>query len=116
MIYPIIIYNLFEYFLNLLALGQQGSTPLSLQNIKEVQGNVLFWLGILQLVFLFMTFLLSIFISHRIAGPLFKLKKAMEEAKGGNFDQRITFRKNDHFTELQDTFNEMVQNLSIRRR
>jgi nitrogen fixation/metabolism regulation signal transduction histidine kinase len=116
MIYPIIIYNLFEYFLAQFSQVQQPGQPLSLESVRNVQANVLFWLGVLQLVVLAITFMLSIFISHRIAGPLFKLRRAIDDVKGGNFDQRISFRKNDHFPELQDSFNEMVQYLSIRRR
>ena len=59
--------------------------------------------------------MISIFLSHRIAGPLFKIRRAMDDVTRGNFDQRITFRKNDHFMELQDTFNEMVQHLAVRK-
>lgn len=114
MVYPIIIYNLFEYFLKI----AQNPTPtaaLTVDKVKMIENQVLFLLGVLQLLFLAITFMLSVFLSHRIAGPLFKLRKSMEEIARGNFDLRITFRKNDHFMELQDTFNEMVQHLSIRR-
>ena len=112
MIYPIIIYNLFEYFLQI---ATQPHTPLSIDKIKGIEKQVLVLLGVLQLVFLAITFILSIFLSHRIAGPLYRLKKSTEEVSRGNFDQRIAFRKNDHFIELQDTFNEMIQHLSVRR-
>lgn len=114
MIYPIIIYNLFEYFLKLAAnpLPNQG---LTVETVKLVQNKVLFLLGVLQLLFLAITFMLSIFLSHRIAGPLHKLKMSLADVAKGNFDLRISFRKNDHFMELQDTFNEMMQYLSIRR-
>ena len=114
MVYPIIIYNLFEYFFKL----SQNPTPtlsLTADKIRSIENQVLFLLGILQLLFLAITFMLSIFLSHRIAGPLYKLRRSMEEIARGNFDLRITFRKNDHFMELQETFNEMVQHLSIRR-
>ncbi|MGE4233453.1 MAG: HAMP domain-containing protein [Bacteriovoracia bacterium] len=116
MIYPILIYNLFEYFVHAI---QDPSTAhaynLTADKIKELEKQVLFLLGILQLVFLSITFVLSIFISHRIAGPVYRIRKALEEVGRGNFDQRVTLRKTDHFHELQDTFNEMIQHLSIRR-
>ena len=83
--------------------------------MKQVENSVLVLLGILQLLFLAITFLLSIFLSHRIAGPLYKLRRGIEDVSKGNFDQRMTFRKNDHFIELQDAFNEMIQHLSIRK-
>lgn len=111
MIYPIIIYNLFEYFLKFVP----AQTPEMVLRMRDVQGQVIMLLAMLQLVFLAITFLISIFLSHRIAGPLYKLRKALDEISRGNFDQRITFRKNDHFTELQDTFNEMSEHLAIRK-
>lgn len=115
MVYPLIIYNIFEYFLQMVAQGGEAHAALSVEKIKAVENQVLLLLGILQLLFLGITFMLSIFLSHRIAGPLYKLKKSMEEVARGNLDLRITFRKNDHFMDMQDTFNDMIQHLSIRR-
>ena len=112
MIYPIIIYNIFEYFLKI---TNSPHAPLTPDKVKAVQSQILMVLGVLQLLFLGITFMLSIFLSHRIAGPLFKLRRSMEEVARGNFDQRITFRKNDHFLEMQETFNDMIQHLSVRR-
>ncbi|HRK01895.1 MAG TPA: HAMP domain-containing protein [Oligoflexia bacterium] len=112
MVYPIIIYNVFEYFLKILSAPHD---VLTVDKVKYVENQVVIVLGILQLLFLTITFMLSIFLSHRIAGPLFKLRRAIDEVSRGNFDQRITFRKNDHFMELQDGFNEMVQHLGVRR-
>lgn len=113
MIYPIIIYNIFEYFVKLAA--SPTTITLTLDRVKSVENQVLFLLGVLQLLFLAITFMLTIFLSHRIAGPLFKLRQSMEEVSRGNFDQRIAFRKTDHFVEMQDTFNDMIQHLSVRR-
>jgi len=114
MVYPIIIYNLFEYFLNL-ASNPATAEVLSVEKIRMIQNQVLLLLGVLQILFLLITFMLSIFLSHRIAGPLYKLRNSMEDVAKGNFDSRMQFRKNDHFMELQDTFNDMIQHLSIRR-
>ncbi len=115
MIYPIIIYSIFEYFLNILQSGQVINAVVDVEKVKTLQNQMLLLLGVLQLLVLSITFILSLFLSHRIAGPLYKLRKSMDELGKGNLDLRITFRKNDHFVELQDTFNDMVQNLSIRR-
>ncbi|MEW6056664.1 MAG: HAMP domain-containing protein [Bdellovibrionota bacterium] len=114
MIYPIIIYNIFEYFLTLLS-NNAANVPLTLDKVKMVENQVLVLLGALQLLFLLITFMLSIFLSHRIAGPLYKLRRSMEEVTRGNLDQRISFRKNDHFFEMQDAFNDMIQYLTLKR-
>ncbi len=113
LVYPIAIYNIFEFFIKHLS---QNSTVTALapDKLKNIENEFLMWLGVLQLIFLMITFILSIFISHRIAGPLFKLKRAIDEVTKGNYDQRIVFRKMDHFPELQDSFNEMIQSISTK--
>ncbi len=114
MVYPIVIYNIFEFFLNNMQPGATAPT-LTPERIKDVQNQIVWVLGALQILFMVITFIISIFLSHRIAGPLYKLRRAMDDVSKGNLDQRITFRKNDHFTELQDSFNDMVQTLGVRR-
>lgn len=111
MIYPLIIYNVFEYFLTFVPVG----TPGLVERMKGIENQVIFLLALLQLLFLVVTFLICIFLSHRIAGPIYRIRKAMDEITRGNFEERVTFRKNDHFTELQDTFNEMAQHLAVRK-
>jgi methyl-accepting chemotaxis protein len=113
MVYPIIIYNIFEYFLRIFSTGQH--LTLTVDRVKIIENQILMVLGVVQLLFLGVTFILTIFLSHRIAGPVYKLRRALDEVSGGNFDQRLTFRKNDHFLELQDTFNDMIQRLSVRK-
>lgn len=117
MIYPIVIYNIFEFFIKAATEYQKNPSALTMtpEKVKALQNQVLVVLGVLQLIFLGITFILTIFISHRIAGPLYKLKKAMEDVAKGNFDLRISFRQNDHFKDVQDTFNEMVQAVGLKK-
>lgn len=116
MIYPIVIFNIFEFFIKSFTDGNSVIPAMSADKVKTIENQVLVVLGIIQLVFLGITFILTIFLSHRIAGPLFKLKRAIDEVRNGNLDQTIYFRKNDHFIELQDSFNEMVQSLSANKK
>lgn len=56
-------------------------------------------------------FILIIFISHRTAGPLHSLKKAMQRVGQGDLSVRIAFRKNDEMHDVADAFNKMVEAL-----
>ncbi len=47
-----------------------------------------------------------IFISHKIAGPLYRFEKSLKEIGGGDLSHRITTRKNDQLTDLADTLND----------
>ena len=108
LIYPWIIQAVFSSFLEYVKLDPRGP---ELARLKSLQGEMSSALIFLQVGFLMVTFLVSIFLSHRIAGPLFKLRKFFAAAKAGNYTQRIQFRKADHFQELAESYNEMMDRL-----
>ena len=56
-------------------------------------------------------FTLSLFVSHRIVGPLVKLKERMKGVEEGDYKTELHLRKWDHFTELEGSFNEMIASL-----
>lgn len=107
-IYPLIVYNLFDYFIRFAASDPNGP---SLAGLKQTRSEVIWLLALTQVAFLGMTFLISLFMSHRIAGPLHKLRAGFEEVKKGNFDFSLHFRKKDHFSELAEHFNEVVDSV-----
>ena len=55
----------------------------------------------------------SIFLTHKISGPLFKLTQYMDELKRGNLTARIKFRKFDEVHYLATHFNELASTLDI---
>jgi len=59
--------------------------------------------------------IVGIFITHRIAGPIFALERRMKEiTKFGIEDKKFQIRKGDEFRELVETFNEMIESLEKR--
>lgn len=52
--------------------------------------------------------------SHRIAGPLPKIYKTLEEIGKGNFDIRVSLRKKDELLELAGHINRMAARLKER--
>ncbi len=56
----------------------------------------------------------SLFVSHRIAGPLFRLERSVEEITKGDLSFRITLRKKDELKELAALMNTMLDTLSGR--
>lgn len=107
-IHPLIIYSLFEFFLRF-AKAHLGADSLSY--LQGIQAEFLWNLGLLEVSFVAITFLISLFISHKIAGPIYKLGLFLDEAKSGRLDQKLRFRKSDHFQELASGYNEMVKGL-----
>lgn len=55
--------------------------------------------------------LASIWFSHRIAGPLYRLGKTMRMVAQGELPPPIKFRKHDEFQDLADDFNTILAKL-----
>lgn len=107
-VYPIIIYNLFSFFASYLQLDVNGP---DLKMIEEVRLQVLTLLILFQILFMTLTFLVSIFMSHRIAGPIYKLTQFMQRATQGDFSTRLEFRQKDYFPEVANDFNLMINKI-----
>ena len=83
----------------------------SIAALHQTRGELVWLLILLQVLFLGITLLISIFVSHRIAGPLYKLNRYLKEAATGNLQGDLQFRKSDHFKELAESYNEMVNHV-----
>ena len=106
--YPVMVYNLYDYFLAMAAGDPTGPT---LAAIKSSRHDIIKVLVLMHTVFLVMLMLLNIFVSHRIAGPIYKLKQALDAVTGGGPPTAIKFPKMDHFHDLAACYNAMVHKL-----
>jgi len=66
---------------------------------------------VILLVFLVLVVIFSVFISHRIAGPIYRFEKTLQAIAGGDMTMRVGLRKRDEFKQLADAMNEMVGEL-----
>lgn len=69
-----------------------------------------------KLLFLFLAdiiiiFIMGILISHRIAGPIFKVMKIVKFNKEGDLSQKIVLRKSDLLFELASSINEYTDSI-----
>jgi len=53
----------------------------------------------------------TIFLTHKIAGPLFRFQKTFRDVTGGNLAQRVYLRKHDHVKEILPDLNTMIGQL-----
>jgi sensor histidine kinase YesM len=109
--YPMLIYNLYDFFFRYLAVDPNGP---ELAVLESTRNQMMILLVLLQVFFLGITFFISLFISHRIAGPLYKLKQYMKRAGEGKMEA-LHFRERDYFKELEEGFNEMIVSLKAQR-
>lgn len=65
------------------------------------------------LLFLLPVFVVdTIKISHRFAGPIFNLRRAMREIAKGGRPRKLKFRDNDFWQELSTEYNAMLERLA----
>lgn len=50
----------------------------------------------------------TLFVSHRIAGPMFRFEKDIKRIASGDLSVRINLRHKDQFSEMAGAFNEMA--------
>jgi methyl-accepting chemotaxis protein len=111
-VYPILVLNLFDAFAQYMAVDPNGP---QLSILVEQRKHFLFILVIFESLFFLLTFVGSIFMAHRISGPLHQLKNALLRMARGELDQPVRFRKRDYFQELATAANDLQQALQNRR-
>ena len=57
------------------------------------------------------TAIYSIYVTHRIAGPIYRFQQIVKDIGQGNLTQRIRFRKGDEMHELADVTNQAISAL-----
>jgi hypothetical protein len=57
-------------------------------------------------------FLYTLVFSHRIAGPIYRINKAIEMMLRGECPKRITLRKGDHFQETAELLERLAQQIN----
>lgn len=100
--YPFIIYGLFQGFLSRMAYDPLGPAA---ETIRTTRDEVITLLVGMQALYLAVILVLSLFLSHRIAGPIHKLRMFLRRAGQGDWDPTLRFRSRDYFQEVAADFN-----------
>jgi len=64
-----------------------------------------------MLMYMVIVLIMSAFVSHRMAGPIFKFEKSCATLAEGDLTYRVWLRKGDHLEDLQEQFNNMAGSL-----
>lgn len=99
------------FFKTLFSEGIQLGLPgnhvyFELLNSQKALMNKIF--ALTAIFFFILISFIGIFISHRIAGPIYKMTKSLNAFNGLNDLEEIHFRKRDFFKELSKAFNTFV--------
>lgn len=104
LIYPFTIMELFNTFTKL--------NPASVENLKEARSDLIVFLVVYQFLFVGICFVLCIFMTHKIAGPIYKLSNYLRGIAAGEAPTQITFRGGDNFHELAQDVNNAFDSIA----
>jgi hypothetical protein len=105
LIYPIILMDFFN------SLGNRF--PEVAANLKLAQNELLFFLAIIQIIFISMVFIIFIFMTHKVAGPMHKLKTHLASIREGSPIMPLAFRNGDHFHDVADEVSLFLETLTF---
>lgn len=89
------------------ALGLPGD-HVYFQFIAEQQGEMNVIFGITAGVTFVLMGVIGLIMSHRVAGPMYRLKKHLTSVADGETLADVNFRKNDYFPEVADAYNKQL--------
>ena len=64
-------------------------------------------------LYLGLMLLISLYVSHRFAGPIYRFEKSAQAVGGGDLTHRVSLRTGDELMELQEEFNGMTSSLQV---
>lgn len=103
----------------LVFLFSQGTLTSSFDNSRLVIKNTgdaimptLFITNLITLAFITLAAIgVTLFVSHRIAGPMFRFEQDIKKIATGDLLVRINLRQKDQFSEMAKAFNEMASSM-----
>jgi hypothetical protein len=100
-IYPLSIYDIFNSIIS-----QQ---PTEAASFQQMRNELLMTLGLIEFFFLGIVFIACIFMSHKVAGPMYKLQNHLTNIKNGGEVKPVFFRDGDNFPEVAEEVNEVLE-------
>ncbi len=101
LIYPLAIYDL----INQIVMSITPKFPEAAGRLAEKRNLLIGILALWQLGFTALVFIICIFFSHKISGPLYKLIKYLQGIRNGQRIDQLHFRNGDYFHDVADEFN-----------
>lgn len=77
----------------------------------QIYNRIVYLIALEIVVFIVVAAIISIFTSHRFAGPISRIKEAMNAVKAGNLNYRIKIRKGDDLINVVGEFNQMLDGI-----
>tara|TARA_B100000886_G_scaffold291674_1_gene217284 strand:+ start:445 stop:894 length:450 start_codon:yes stop_codon:yes gene_type:complete len=77
--------------------------------------NLTSYMIVSLIIAIILSTVITVLISHKFAGPLFRLKKYLQNAAETGETDKLTFRKGDYLVDLADDFNKVIEKVRNRK-
>jgi hypothetical protein len=107
---PSLVYPVSIYYIYSLLLEKIESVEL-VNALMAQEWKLYLILGLMHLCLCGIIFIVCIFQSHKVAGPIYKIKVWLSQLKNNEEVGPIYLREGDHFPELVDYFKDAVETI-----
>jgi signal transduction histidine kinase len=76
-------------------------------SVEDLTNTCYFSIAVLGVAY----FVFWLFHSHRVFGPMIPIGRQLDLMKEGNFQERITLRRNDQFKNLAEKINQLAEKI-----
>lgn len=100
------------FFWRLISRGKALGIPdghIFFRFIQDQQFNMTIVFAISAVVVLFISIIGALMLSHKVAGPIYRLVQDLKKMNSGSPMKKIKFRDGDFFMEVQDEFNQFIE-------
>jgi HAMP domain-containing protein len=91
------------------AVMQTLTTQFHGENLALIKNTITYRLFLRSFLLILAIAIISVFLSHRIAGPIHKFEQIIKECVSGKNVKEIKLRKGDEFYELASAINNLIQ-------
>lgn len=104
LVYPVILLDFFDEVVS--------KTPELSARVLGARNELIYFLLLIQILFAAMIFIVFIFMTHKIAGPMHKLKTHLAKIREGEAITPLTFRTGDHFQDVAEEVSLFLETVS----
>jgi sensor histidine kinase YesM len=112
--YVLVFYQIYESFEHLASIGHKLRIPENSAFFKLLnhhQSQIVDKLFIAAGISYVFSFIVTIKISHKVSGPIYRLKEFFKELKDQGFTSDLTFRDGDYYSDLPETINQGLKKI-----
>lgn len=111
-IVPTLLFAAYLYYINVNVIGKEMALPESIYGtLVPALKKINVYLAIALPVFFAIVFVYAVIVSHRMAGPIYRLEKDLDRIIAGDHSVRIKFRTKDRLDNIAEKLNKVLDKL-----